>query len=100
MAPAAQKRDTLVERKEPWERALEVRRDGVELPSEVAALLSYPCGGGVEAVVVAGREVNDAVVEGGAAGGMVPWECKRVGDFFLGRGEGGCRCVGGSGVSG
>ena len=68
VAPAAQKSDALVEREQPRERALEIRRDRVKLPREVAALLSYPRGGGVEPVVVAGREVDDAVVESGAAG--------------------------------
>lgn len=56
----------------------------------MAALLSHPRGWGVEAVVVARREVDDAVVEGCAAGRVVPGACEGVRDLFLRRREGGC----------
>lgn len=98
MAPATKKRDALIECEQTWECALQVRRDGVELSRKMAALLGYPCGGGMEPVVVARREVDDAVVEGGAAGRVVPGDSEGVGDLLLGGEEGGCRCVGWWGV--
>lgn len=62
-APAAEQHDALVEREEPREGALEVGRHAVELAGKVAAALDDPVGRRVEAVVVAGREVDDGVVE-------------------------------------
>lgn len=68
VAPAAEQDDALVEGEEARQRALQVGRDGVELAGEVAARGHDPGGRRVEAVVVAWREVDDAVVERGGLG--------------------------------
>ncbi len=101
-APAAEQHDALVEGEEPGKGALQVGGDAVEFAGEVAALLGDPGGGGVEAVVVAGGEVDDDVVESvgrffGFRGkpGLAPDVAEgEVGAHFgFGGGFRGCGCV-------
>lgn len=61
-APAAEEDDALVKGEEAGKGALEVRGDAVKLAGKVAAFFDDPGGGRVEAVVVAGGEVDDDVV--------------------------------------
>lgn len=69
-APAAEEDDPFVEGEEAGEGALQVGGDAEELSRKVAAALDDPVGGGVEAVVVAGGEVDDGVVERAPVGGL------------------------------
>ena len=101
-APAAEQDDALIECEEARQRALQVRRHAVQLAGEVAPALHDPRHRRVEAVVVAGGKVDDAVVErcgrlcvrGGppGAGGLAEGE---VGAHFgFGGRGGGSRLVG------
>lgn len=77
MFPPTQQHHAFIQREQARECPLHVRRYRVEFAGEVAAFAAYPAHGRVEAVVVAGREVDDDVVEFGGAGGLAegrpPW---------------------------